>query len=407
MDFDDSPEDKAFRAEVGGWLAVHAAKRQGPGDWSINQQAPDYAKRCQAWQHSLYQGGWGALTWPEEYGGRGLSGWHQTMFNQEAAAYDVSVGIFAVGIGMCGPTLIAHATEEQKHRFLPPLIRGEEIWCQLFSEPDAGSDLASLKTRAERDGDVFVVNGQKVWSSGAHHSNWGILLARTDPLVPKHKGITYLLLDMQTPGVEVRPLVQLTGHAHFNEVFLTDVPVPVSRVVGEVNGGWGVAHTTMAHERTLIGATSGQTTTVAALIDLARRCGRSGDAQIRQGIARAHSRIEVLRYLNLQVQTAVSLGKTVGPGASIMKLFLSQHVSLTGDLVMAITGAHGMLAGHSAVDEGRWQNVFLNQWASKIGGGTDQIQRNTIAERVLGLPAEPRVDKDVPFADLLARSRAT
>jgi len=402
MNFDDSPEDKAFRAEVRAWFDAHAATRQGPGDWSINQQAPDYAARCQSWQHTLYQGGWGALTWPEEYGGRGLSGWHQTMFNQEAAAYDVSVGVFSVGIGMCGPTLITHGTEEHKHRFLPPLIRGEEIWCQLFSEPDAGSDLASLKTRAERDGEVFMVNGQKVWSSGAHHSDWGILLARTDALAPKHKGITYFLLDMQTPGVEVRPLVQLTGHAHFNEVFLTDVLVPISCVVGEVNGGWGVAHTTMAHERALIGGTSGQATTVGALVDLARRCECASDVMIRQEIARAHSRIEVLRYLNLQIQTAVSQGNMVGPSASIMKLFLSRHLSLTGDLVMAITGAHGMLADSSALDEGRWQTVFLNQWASKIGGGTDQIQRNTIGERVLGLPAESRLDKDVPFVELVS-----
>ncbi len=400
MDFDDSPEDSAFRAEVRAWLDAHARRRTGSGDWSTNSGAPDYAARCQEWQHTLFEGGWGAITWPEAYGGRGLSGWHQTMFSQEAAAYDVSTGVFSVGIGMVGPTLIAHGTEAQKQRFLPPLIRGEELWCQLFSEPDAGSDLAALATRAVADGDTFVVNGQKVWSSGAHYSTWGILLARTDPTVSKYRGITYFLVDMRTPGVEVRPLVQATGHAHFNEVFLTDVVVPADMVVGEVNGGWGPAHTTMAHERTLIGSASGQAVTSAVLADLARRCGRADDPVLRQDLARAHTRIEILRYLNLQVQTAASQGRLPGPGASVMKLFLSQHMSRTGDLVMALLGPGGMLDGPAAVDLGRWQQAFVGQWAPKIGGGTDQIQRNTIGERVLGLPPEPRLDKTVPFNEL-------
>ncbi|MDQ1431031.1 MAG: hypothetical protein QOF40_1633, partial [Actinomycetota bacterium] len=253
MDFEDSPEDAEFRSEVRAWLQDHAKPRSGSGDWSRSQDHPDYVERCKEWQHTLYEGGWGALTWPVEYGGRGLSGWHQAIFNQEAAHFDVSTGVFAVGIGMCGPTLIAHGSEEQKQRFLPALIRGEEVWCQLFSEPEAGSDLAGLKTRAVRDGDEFVVNGQKVWNSGAHHSDWGILLTRTDPDAPKHKGITYFLVDMRTPGIEVRPLVQITGHAHFNEVFLTDVRIPAKNVVGEVNAGWGPTHTTLANERTLIG----------------------------------------------------------------------------------------------------------------------------------------------------------
>ena len=399
MNFEDSPEDAAFRAEVRAWLQDHAKPRSGVGDWSRDSEHPDYVKRCKEWQHTLYEGGWGAITWPVEYGGRGLSGWHQSMFNQEAAAFDVSTGAFAVGIGMCGPTLIAHGTEAQKQRFLPALIRGEEVWCQLFSEPEAGSDLAGLKTRAVEDGDEYVVNGQKVWTSGAHHSDWGILLTRTNPEAPKHKGITYFLVDMTTPGIEVRPLVQITGHAHFNEVFLTDVRVPAENVVGELHGGWGPTHTTLANERTLIGG-SGHGTTTAQLLELARRCGRDQDPVIRQDIARAHTRIQVLRFMNLRVQTAASQGKLPGPEASTIKLFLSQHQSLTGDLVMSLMGASGMLHKGDALDQGHWQNTFLSQWSSKIGGGTDQIQRNTIGERVLGLPAEPRVDKDVPFKDL-------
>ena len=270
MNFDDSSEDAEFRREVSTWLKGHAQVRTGMDDWSRNHAHPDYVRRCRQWQHSLYEGGWGAITWPVEYGGRGESAWHQTIFNQEAANYDVSTGVFAVGIGMCGPTLIAHGTDGQKHRYLPAMLRGEEVWCQLFSEPDAGSDLAGLKTRAHRDGDEFVVNGQKVWTSGAQHSDWAILIARTNADVPKHKGITYFLVDMRTPGIEVRPLRQITGYAHFNEVFLTDVVVPVENVVGTIDNGWAVTHTTMSNERTLIGG-AGQGITADQVLDLARR----------------------------------------------------------------------------------------------------------------------------------------
>ena len=311
----------------------------------------------------------------------------------------MSTGAFAVGIGMCGPTLIADGTDEQKRRFLPALIRGEEVWCQLFSEPDAGSDLASLRTRAVRDDDHFIVTGQKVWSSGAHYSDWGILLARTDPDVPKHRGITFFLVDMRSPGIEVRPLVQITGYAHFNEVFLVEVAVPVANVVGQISGGWAPTHTTMAHERTLIGG-SGQATTSAALVELARSCGRDQDNLIRQDLSRAFTRIEILRYMNLRVQSAVSQGKDPGAGASTIKLLLSQHQTLTGDLVEQIMGARGMLYGEDAIDSGRWQLQFLGQWASKIGGGTDQIQRNAIGERILGLPSEARPDKTIAFSQL-------
>jgi alkylation response protein AidB-like acyl-CoA dehydrogenase len=400
MDFEDSEEDAAFRREVAAWLHDHAKLRSGAGDWSRHSMHPDYAARCREWQHTLYEGGWGAITWPEEYGGRGDTAWHQAIFNQEAARYDVSTGVFSVGIGMCGPTLIAHGSEEQKQRFLPAMLRGEEVWCQLFSEPDAGSDLAGLKTRARRDGDVFVVNGQKVWTSGAQYSDWGILVARTNTEAPKHKGITYLLVDMRTPGIEIRPLRQITGDAHFNEEFFTDVEVPVANVVGVVDGGWAVTHTTMSNERSLIGGGGGQGITVEQLLNLARRVGRSKDPVIRQQIAAYYTRTELLRFMNYRVQTAISHGRMPGPEASTTKLFVSQHASLTGELIMDLTGAQGMLADASAIDDGVWQRAFLNQWMVKLGGGTDNIQRNSLAERVLGLPREARTDKDVPFSQL-------
>jgi alkylation response protein AidB-like acyl-CoA dehydrogenase len=399
MDFDDTEEDAAFRREVSAWLQDHAEVRTGVADWSRNPAHLDYVRRCREWQHTLYEGGWGAITWPEEYGGRGETSWHQTIFNQEMAKYDVSVGAFSVGIGMAGPTLIAHGSEEQKRRQLPAMLRGEAVWCQLFSEPDAGSDLAGLKSRAEQDGESFVVNGQKVWTSGAQHSDWAILIARTNPDVPKHKGITYFLVDMRSPGIEVRPLRQITGTAHFNEVFLTDVVIPAANVVGEINGGWAVAHTTMSYERALIGGT-GQSIQIAQVLDLARRCGKRADPLLRQQVARFYTRVQLLRFMNYRVQTALSRGRLPGPEASTTKLFVSQHMGLNGELFMSLLGANGMLADDVALDDGFWETAFLNQWSSRLGGGTDNIQRNSLAERVLGLPREPRSDKDQPFSDL-------
>jgi alkylation response protein AidB-like acyl-CoA dehydrogenase len=399
MDFDDTEEDASFRREVSLWLGDHADVRTGVADWSRNPTHHDYVRRCREWQHTLYEGGWGAITWPKEYGGRDETSWHQTIFNQEMAKYDVSVGAFAVGIGMAGPTLIAHGTEEQKRRHLPAMLRGEAVWCQLFSEPDAGSDLAGLKSRAERDGESFVVNGQKVWTSGAQHSDWGILIARTNPDVPKHTGITYFLVDMHSPGIEVRPLRQITGTAHFNEVFLTNVVIPATNMVGEVNGGWAVAHTTMSYERVLIGGT-GPSITIAQVLDLARRCGNRADPLVRRRIADFYTRVELLRFMNYRVQTALSKGRMPGPEASTTKLFLSQHMGLSGELFMSLVGTNGMLADDGALDGGFWETAFLNQWTSRLGGGTDNIQRNSLAERVLGLPREPRSDKDQPFSEL-------
>jgi alkylation response protein AidB-like acyl-CoA dehydrogenase len=278
-------------------------------------------------------------------------------------------------------------------------LRGQEVWCQLFSEPGAGSDLAGLRTRAERDGDEWVVNGQKVWSSGAHHSELGILLARTDTHAPKHKGITYFVLDMTTPGIEVRPLRQINGVAHFNEVFLTDVRVPHENVVGEVNGGWAVAQTTLGAERALIGG--GGAVGFRDLARLARDQGRDGDPRLRQRLADAFIRFEILKYLGRRAQAARRGRRSAGAEASVLKLAMSQHVALNGDLALALEGATGMLLHGDAPYGGFWQQNFMNQWGVRIGGGTEQVQRNVIGERVLGLPPEPRPDKTVPFRELV------
>jgi alkylation response protein AidB-like acyl-CoA dehydrogenase len=274
----------------------------------------------------------------------------------------------------------------------------------LFSEPGSGSDLASLATRVERDGDMFVVNGQKVWTSMAQHADYGILLARTDPEVPKHAGITYFLVDMRSPGIEVRPLRQITGVAHFNEVFLTDVRVPAANVVGPLGGGWTVAQTTLSNERAFIGSGTGQWS-VADVVDLARAAGHLHNAVVRQELARVHSRAQVLTYLGYRLRTAASRGVPPGPVASVMKLAYSRHVAMTGDLVMALLGAAGTLSDGASPDDGRWQQMFCGQYSVRIGGGTDEVQRNVIGERALGLPREPSVERGVPWCELARTER--
>ena len=402
MDFDDTPEEAAFRAEARAWLEAHAPAHDVPPT-ARSVGGDDWVRRCKAWQRALYDGGWAGITWPKEYGGRGGTSLEQRVFEQEQARFRVATGVFAVGIGMVGPTLIAHGTDAQKERYLDALLRGDHVWCQLFSEPGAGSDLAALSTRAVRDGDEFVVDGQKVWTSGAHHSQVGILLARTNPDVPKHRGITYFVLDMASPGIEVRPLRQINGAAHFNEVFLTGVRIPAANVVGEVDGGWGVALTTMGSERSLIGGGAGGTA-FPALLELARDHGAGEDPLLRQRIASAFTRYEVLRFLGYRVQTALSQHRMPGAEASVLKLAYSRHVAATADLAMAIAGASGTLLGEGGGDE-PWRQQFLGQWSSRIGGGTDQIQGNVIAERVLGLPRDARPDKDVPFRELARLAR--
>jgi alkylation response protein AidB-like acyl-CoA dehydrogenase len=399
VDFDDTPEEAAFRAEARAWLETHAPAHVAPGAARARAAGADeWVQRCKDWQRALYDGGWAGITWPKEYGGRGGTSLEQSIFAQEQARFGVSIGVFAVGIGMVGPTLIAHGTEAQKSRYLDPLLRGDEVWCQLFSEPGAGSDLAGLSTRAVRDGDEFVVDGQKVWTSGAHHSQLGILLARTDPGKPKHRGITYFVVDMGTPGIDVRPLRQINGAAHFNEVFLSGVRIPAANVVGEVDGGWGVALTTLGSERSLIGGGAGGTA-FPTLLELARTHGATDDPLRRQDIAAAFTRYELLRFLGYRVQTALSQHRLPGAESSVLKLAYSRHTAATADLAMAITGASGTLLGGDGVDEA-WRQQFLVQWSSRIGGGTDQIQGNVIAERVLGLPRDVRPDKDVPFREL-------
>jgi alkylation response protein AidB-like acyl-CoA dehydrogenase len=385
---DDTRREAAVRAEVRPWMEAHAA-RFGPSQArSKHRDTAEVVDANRAWQAELDEGGWGAVSWPEHFGGRGYGSIEARVFHQEQNRFAVPTGSFHIGIGMVGPTLMAHGTDDQRERYLGAMRRGEHVWCQLFSEPDAGSDLASLRTKAVRDGDEWVVTGQKVWTSGARFADMAILLARTDSDSKRHAGITYFLLDMHQPGVEVRPLVQINRAHHFNEVFLHEVRVSVADVVGPVGEGWSVARTTLGAERSMIGSASTHDR-VDALVAHLRQSGRADDPVLRDAIVRAWIRATVMTLTGDRVLEAVRHGGEVGPEASVLKLGLSLLMEELGNLSPHVLGAEGMLAGEGPEGYGPLQDQFLGQWASRIGGGTEQIQRNLIGERALGLPREP------------------
>jgi len=418
----DSPEADAVRREARAWFEENWDPDLSLGEW---------------WER-LGESGWGFPTWSPDWYGRGLSSRMAAVVGEErkrAGAFGPPSGI---GVMMAGPTIVAHGTDEQRKRFLPNMVSGKEVWCQLFSEPGSGSDLASLQTRAVRDGDEWVVNGQKVWTSGAQFSKWGILIARTDPDVPKHKGITYFVIDMDQPGIEVRPLKEMTGGATFNEVFFTDARVPDANVLGEVGEGWGVAVTTLAHERNSLGAGGMGGMGGGEIIgrpDLTRRVGdllkansgggemagmaaafgagggsmikmlpqlfaKGGDPVVRQDIARIYTLLEIARFTGLRAQAAAARGERPGPEVSTGKLMASTIVRTLRDVGLRIEGPHGMLHGDDAPLGGMLQFLALFSPAVSIAGGTDEVQRNIIGERVLGLPSEARPDKELPFREL-------
>jgi acyl-CoA dehydrogenase len=381
----------SVRTEARAWLAEN---------WpAFTKEHPDRGRydpeRARAWQKRLAQGGWGAPTWPAEYGGRSFGPLETTVWGEEKARAGASIPFNVVGFGMAGPTIISHGSDEQKQRYLPPLLGGDEIWCQLFSEPGAGSDLASLTTKAVRDGDDWIINGQKVWSSSAHDADWGLLLARFDVDVPKHKGLVYLLADMRSPGIEVRPLKQMDGGQHFNEVFLNDVRVPHANRLGEPGDGWRIAITTLMHERMSIGsATGGYIFPFERLVQIAKeRAG--GDELARDALARVYTQKRILELLNARILAKIGAGKIPDAEGSIVKLVLANLVTQTASVGMHILGSDGAVMG-----EGGVQGAFLGAPAFHIGGGTDEIQKNLIGERVLGLPKDPSPDKDVPFGTI-------
>jgi len=392
----DTPEESAFRAEVGAFLEARLEPRRADSRMSVMGSADDRVDEGRALLAQLDEGGWAVPTWPVEHGGRAATATQAGIFHQELARYETpDLYPFMVGISLVGPTLLTHGTTAQQARWLPAIRTGEEIWCQLFSEPNAGSDLAGLEARATRDGDEWRVTGQKVWSSRAHYSEWGLLLARTDPTVPKHAGITAFALDMRAPGVEVRPLRQMNGDVHFNEVFMTDAPVRDADRIAGVGDGWRVAITTLMHERSAIGGGGG--VTKARLVDLARERGTTDDPLVRQRLADVLTRMEVDRATAMRARAAMRAGRPPGPEGSGAKLRMGATLKAMADLALDLHGPAGTAYEGGDND---WHRLFLTAPSISIRGGTDEVQRNILGERVLGLPPEPRDDKRVPFNEV-------
>ena len=404
MDIDYPPQAQAFRAEVAAFLDEHLPEGW-PGIGALDEDAAWAFAR--AWRATLAQHGYLALTWPVEYGGRGLTKLHQVVLMEELARAGVPYGLpqDTFGLKMLANTLLRWGTEEQKRRFLPRILSGEDVWCQGYSEPDAGSDLVSLRTRAVRDGDSWVINGQKIWTSGAQHCDWIFVLARTAPQAPPHRGISFLLVPLRQPGIEVRPFRMLTGRDHFNEVFFTDARTDADLVVGEVNDGWQVANTLLGYERGEEAATNPILfrAELDRLVDLARHYSRDTDPVIRQRIAWCWSKVEIMRYLGYRILTGWLNGAAPGPETSIAKLFWSEYHQQVTALAMDIMGMDGqVLSGRqplrtyrtddpgAANTSGSWTITYLTALSGTIYAGTSEIQRNILAERVLGLPREPR-----------------
>jgi alkylation response protein AidB-like acyl-CoA dehydrogenase len=394
MDFADSPEHAAFRAEFRHWLEASLPEEIKVDDAADQRVAPDretLEKRL-AWQKQMHAAGWVGISWPREYGGRGANFMQQVIFDEEYFRARAPVLPGNVGLNLLGPTLIHWGTEEQKKRYLQKILAGEELWCQGYSEPGAGSDLASLRTRAVDRGDHFLVNGQKVWTSGAHFADWCFLLVRTDPEAPKHHGISYLLVDMKTSGVTVRPLVLLNGHRHFNEVFFEDVAVPKENLVGPLNEGWKVTTTTLMFERSGAGGRD-HAAQIARLAELAKQFPSRqepawNDSHIRQQLAQLAIDVKALQVTRLRGLTRRLRGEPPGPEGSILKLFGSELAQRIADFSSTLLGPYATVEEptEAVPDAARWHHRMLGARQYTIAGGTSEIQRNIIGERVLGLP---------------------
>ncbi len=408
MDFNDTPEEAEFRAEVRAWLEANAEPR-GPEDGGgvdLGERVDDETLRAaKAWQKKKADAGWACIRWPKEYGGRGATAIQSVIWGQEESKFKTAPNIFGIGHGMCGPTVMTHGTPEQKELWIPKLLSGEEIWCQLFSEPSAGSDLAGLRATAVRDGDDWIVNGQKIWTTGAQFCDWGILVVRSDPNAAKHAGLSYFVVDMHSPGIEIKPIVQINGGTGFNEVFLDDVRIPDANRLSEVGNGWAVAITTLMNERASIGGGGGRAG-IGDLLRLAREVELNGapaieDSGVRQKLADFYVRSKAVQYTGNRTVSALSQGKTPGPEASLGKLVgavLIQEIAAYG---IELQGAAGLLNDcENTAHEGSWQERYLGIPGLRVAGGTDEVLRNIIAERVLGLPPEARVDKGIAFKEI-------
>ncbi|HVW33880.1 MAG TPA: acyl-CoA dehydrogenase family protein [Acidimicrobiia bacterium] len=404
---DESVEERDFRVEVRKWLAGAGLAPAEVGGlvspWADHAEAAVADSR--AFQRSLYEAGYAGLSWPVVYGGGGRTPRHEYIFDQEAGRYELPTGVFSIGLGMCGPTLLAHGTEDQKLRYIAPMLRGEEIWAQIFSEPAAGSDLAALRTRAVRDGGTWSLTGQKVWTSGALISRFGLVLARSDPKRPRHAGLTMFIVDLAAPGVTIRPLRQMTGHAKFAEIFFDDVRIADDQRVGAENDGWRCAITTLMNERFSVGGLkyAQRGGSAQLIIERARRLGLGGDPVVRQRLARLWSAETIFGYLHHKVGSAVMAGREPGPEGSILKLAMGAFIGLAAGTGADLVGAR---AGAWEPDEplaDGWSERLCGAPCFTIAGGTTEVLKNLVAERVLGLPRDTADARDVPFDEWIRR----
>ena len=404
MDFNDTPQEAEFRAKCRAWLEANAelktkktnsAKNMNVGNKSLLEAAAE-------WQKKKYDAGWAMIHWPKEFGGIGATPIERIIWAQEESKFNVTKGVYEIGLGMAGPVMMEYATDEQKERYLPPMAEGKEIWCQLFSEPSAGSDVAGLRSKAVQDGENWIVNGQKVWTSGAHFSDFGILVVRHDPSLEKHKGLTFFFVDMKSPGIEVKPIKQLTGGSSFNEVYFNDVVIPDSQRLGEIGDGWKVAITTLMNERLAVGDADGVDANEA--FELAKKHDKDGEQLIdnnavRESIADWYCEASGLKNTKLRTMSALSRGDTPGPEASITKIVSANKLQAIGNFGMDSSDMSGMLMDEES-DFIKFQMAWMGAAGLRIAGGTDEILKNIIAERVLGLPQEARADKGLAFKDI-------
>jgi alkylation response protein AidB-like acyl-CoA dehydrogenase len=395
MDLNLTPQEQQFRDEFRAWLSENV-----PADWKQFESRDEESSRerfeyLRAWQKKMYEAGWVGIHWPKEFGGRGATLIEQTIFIEEMARASAPPLINVLGLSLLGPTLIQYGTEDQKRRFLANIMSADEIWCQGYSEPNAGSDLAALRSEAKLEGDHFIVNGQKTWTSFGHYADWCFAVVRTDQDAPKHKGLTYMLIDMRSPGVRVRPLKQMTGESEFNEVFFENVSVPVEQVVGRVNDGWNIAIATLMFERGTLGASLQITfkRQIERLIELSRKLTRNGrpaseDPVIRQKLAQIYAEIEIFRLNQMRTLTRMSKTGVPGPEGSIQKIFWSEMNQRMQQTAMELLGPYGQLTRESeyAPDHGTWAHAYLRSRGNTIEAGTSEIQRNIIGHFVLGLP---------------------
>ncbi len=409
MNFDDTPQEAEFRKKVRSWIEENAPQYllpylQKASFATLELGDYDVLAESRAWRKKKFDAGWSCISWPKEYGGLGASPIERVIWGQEEGYYAALGGLFTIGEGMCGPTVMAFADEDQKKRYLPKLASGEEVWCQLFSEPASGSDLAGLTTKAISDGDDWVINGQKIWTSGAQNSDFGLLITRTDPTVAKHQGLTMFFLNMKSAGIEIRPIKQANGQSGFNEVYFTDVRIPDAQRLGQVGDGWKVALTTLMNERLSIGGSmpTGFPEMLAMVKTLSTVEGLAiKDRAVREKLADWHCRASGLKYTSARLTSALSRGDTPGPEASIGKLVagaMMQEIAMAALDLQDLSGL--MVDPEQAELSARFQSILLRSPATRVEGGTDEILRNIIAERVLGLPGDIRADKGLAFKDI-------